>query len=345
MLINNKIKKKSLDIFISISFLKGLFLHLLAPLFGYYTFLKYKKISHSIKSLFLLCLYAIILGIFYKDGVSIGRSFQFLGITLFIQYLYIQKNRIDFKFIAKLLTALGLVVLIYDIIFFVPALQKPILGLKLLRFKGLLREYNFSAAVYLGCFYIFLSKRLYKLSMFSLLLVLTTGSRAGILAAIIAIFLYLINSKILNKTILVLVLLYPLFIFFTATRGINFQNKINNFSSKRVALQLAVLDIVKEKPLGVGYFRGRSYLAKYRETSKLPYQAEEPHNLLFQLFLEFGIFGFLFWIYLIFRTWISNKVNFYIPGIMIMFSFLNGTHEIIIYLMLIMNYRSSLKHE
>lgn len=329
-----KVKEKQQELICVSFFLKGLFLHALAPIMGFLTFLKVRKIHSYSYSLFGLVLYGFIFSLVKYDKESLIRLTQLLGLTLLFSYA-LQLKKINFEFIVRMILIFGVAVLLYDIYVGTNLIQKPIFGFRLPRYRGLLREYNFSAAAYLGALLLILKSKKYWFHLLAIGLIVSTGSRAALLSLIVLAAVVVIKNKYFHKAIILSTLLYPFFVLSTFYIPIETAKKISEFSSRRLAIQRATLEIVKEKPFGVGYFKGREELKKFKEKSQLRYKSLEPHNLIQQVIFEFGI-GSLVVLIPIFLSLFKYKGPLENIAVMcVMFSFLNGLHEIILYLSII----------
>jgi len=310
--------------------LKELKLHVLAPIFGFCSIAAVRKVNKLILPLMGLILIGLFQAAYLQNMTLLFRVAQLSGILLLFSYLSFEK--IDYLKFGYIVMTIGLLYLCLNLIVGSDVFQKPIFGVRLLRLKGMVGEYNFSAAAYLGCALIFLSfKKYYHLVVMLILLVLT-GSRAGILATFLApIFMLVEKSKYLKKTLLLLFLIYPLLVGTTSLLDQDLQVKINQISSKRLSIQRNIFHIIKEKPFGVGYFQGREILKNHKNMTELPYVSHEAHNLVFQVLFEFGIPGLLCLVTFIFM--LVNRLNVFYPvtTMLVMFSFLNGLHEIIFY--------------
>lgn len=330
-----RVKDKYKELLCVSFLLKGLFLHVLAPVFGYLQFIKNRRVHTFIYPLLGLIGYGIIHSLVNYSTESLVRLSQLLGLALLFSYGLENRAKIDFESIAKLILILGVGVLIYDIFIGTTLFQKPILGFRLPRYRGLLREYNFSAAAYLGALLLILKSKKYSFYLLALGLIISTGSRAALLSLIVLVAVVVIKNKYFHKAIILATLLYPLFVFSTFYMPNELLQRINNVSSKRLAIQRATFEILKEKPFGAGYFKGRKELEEYKKNSPHRYASLEPHNLIQQIIFEFGIgslillIPFIVWIYRL-QGLLGN-----LAVMCVMFSFLNGLHEMILYVLIV----------
>ena len=327
------------EVLISTFIFKGLYTHLLAPLMGFFYFVRERSLNQKIYPLLSLPIIGLILAIVNQDISSFIRVSQLTGILLFFNVLLYKE--VDYLLISKITLFCGLLCLSYDIFNGTDLLQESIPGITLPRYKGLTREYNFSAAAYVATFIILVFHKRYRLLILPILLVVSTGSRAGMLSLVLfPIFYFAEKHQKLAITLLMLVLLYPLLVL--STFSITTQSsassislkEINNISSKRLAIQRDVFRILKDYPLGVGYFRDREKLRPSMKLETRPYGSLDPHNLSLQILLEFGVVGYLGFLIFILINTPKMKIVYPTTTILFVFSFLNGLHEISLYLML-----------
>ncbi|MEE3078197.1 MAG: O-antigen ligase family protein [Bdellovibrionota bacterium] len=318
------------EIILSLVFLKGLYLHLLAPIIGIFNFFKFRKLTFEIKIFLFFTVYGYAQSLYYQDLYSMARFTQLIAIFSFFEYF--KNKKIDLEFVLKLVLTFSLVTLVYDLISGTDLYQTKIFNLKLPRYKGLIREYNYSALAYSGFYALSLRRRNFLFCLMFAVLIIFTGSRMGMVLVVFIPFLLIFKSQKFRKLLIISTLLYPLFIYGVNQLGVKEQRKINKLSSRRIAIQKEVLNLVYERPLGTGYFRGNKLLEKQKHKAELSFRAVEAHNLSLQVLFNFGVIGYLLLCYLTIRYMNYNKVSLELVAVSLSLIFLNGLHEMMLYL-------------
>jgi hypothetical protein len=326
--------------------LKGIKLHVLFPLLGFFSFIEDRKINKEIIPLVAMSLIGALLALFYKDMSSFYRVVQLTGIIFATNY--VMKKDIDIVKFADIALAASGLVLLYDLFQNQPLIHyyfdQPIP-----RYKGIIREYNFSGAVYFLLFYIYDSKKLRTKSILSLLLMLSTFSRG----AMVCVAVYPIVKLVLNLQPRVRYLAFygvaflPFIFISFKTLSPSFYDKIDRMSSFRISIQERALQELKDKPYGVGYFRGRAILLDAIHNEKPKFDAVEPHNVFVQVLYEFGFIGFILFLASLHMTVMKSRNSLAIIMGLMLFSNLNGLHELAFYMlvMIIPGYENKLNQE
>lgn len=334
MLTKIEYKKKWIELSMSLMVLKGIKLNIIYPLLGLISIYKDRKISKEIIPMLGLCVIGVILGLYYKDFTSIVRVIQLLGIVLAGNYLV--NNKIDVKVFARSVLTMSLLVLCYDLIRNEPLIHHYF-GQGIPRYKGIIREYNFSGALYFTLFVAFERLKLKKEVCLSLLLLFSTFSRGAMVClALYPIMMFLLNTVSKVKYIVLAgVVVAPFLVFSINSFNKPLYNKLDKLSSYRFSIQKRSFEEVVKKPIGVGYFRGREILHKAIKNEKVPFDASEPHNIFIQVIYEFGFLGFALFITSMFMF--LKRAREPLPLIMgvILFSNLNGLHELAFYTLVI----------
>ena len=180
------------------------------------------------------------------------------------------------------------------------------------------------------------------------LLLITTPSRGGFLAAIVFVLLYSGNkilpkiTKGLSYLLFLFVLSFPFWLYFLLKfLPLNYLIIVNRISANRIYLWQAYLKMFVDHPLGVGYFKGSINSLSYKLQSVhltngiLLYPNSEQHNIYLQILTEFGCWGYFLFSYLLCKLFKQgqNGRNLLI-SLMIIMLFLNFTNEFVFYLVL-----------
>lgn len=327
-------KKYIREIILALTVMKGIFGHLLLPLIGILGFLKNRTIDTRIKYLLGMFLIGMFLGLYFKSLESILRVCQLLGIILAANYLI--TARLKFLIFGKIILVTSVLVLVYDLIFVAPLIHTH-LGLNVYRYKGLLREYNFSAALYFCIFVIFERNNKKTLMLLTVVLILSTFSRGAMVPLILYYPLKLICTKFekIKLPLGVIIFTFPLWVQLVNHVDKNLYDYIDKVSSYRISIQRTVLNEVEKTPQGVGYFRGRAILEEYVKSKTVKFDAWEPHNVFVQVLFEFGYIGYLLIAMFTFLCLLRAKKPYICLSGMILFSNLNGLHELSFYLLML----------
>ena len=327
-----------------------LYFNVFAPMFGLIYILRYKKIYTCYIPIFIIIVINAIVCIFFAQVSSIFRLVQFALILFFSMYLTEILKKYDLFLVLKIILAFIIFTFLLEVLVDNNAGYRNFFGLRLLRYRGVLGEYNFTALLLVGIGLLFAVKKMYCYSALSFLSIVFTANRSFLISLSLFVFLFIISK--INKRIgvyfgylcIFLMFFYP-FIILEIDKVLNIDNKIliDKFSSLRYQLHVAYAHMGFENyGFGVGYFNGRNlilnseYLLHLNELEYMDWSLEQ-HNLFLQVFSEFGIIGYI--LFCGFLVYILNKAilvnyNLFIAFISLLASclFMNALHEIIIYI-------------
>ena len=135
-------------------------------------------------------------------------------------------------------------------------------------------------------------------------LLLATGSRSALLAAMSVFAIYFYQSNKSTRMLFGIISLFFVFLFFDSFSVIT-DRSISAFENQelggRLAAWLLIIDILRENYLfGVGR-AGYDFIAN----SQLGY-SPSPHNVFLEVFVYGGILGLILWFYLFYKLWVHS---------------------------------------
>jgi len=322
-------------------------LNVLAPLLGLFHFVTVRKIVKWSIPLGLLGFYSLLLGIWNGETTSIARSVQLILIFCFFNFLLYNTNRKMIIEATKLISISCFVIPFFEFIFLIDLpIPRTIFGFNFLRYDGIIGEPNFSAAVGLGAAVILFLDRKWKWAMPAAISLFFLVSRSSIMAVVIILTLILIYkismnlAKYVSLSILLMSAIWPIFIGVGSDYiSPKLEKKVNSMSSNRFTFQMSYWGVVKENPLGVGFFNSTKSLKEYSERNSPLHKYREPHHFFLHTLVDLGWVGFslsvLFLLLFFNRAFeIDSFATVVFVGFFSMFNFLNGLHDLMIYLMM-----------
>lgn len=354
----------SIKIFILIpfSFVKRInkyqvFLQLLAPVLGYMLFISDKDRLKILKSEYSLLLLLVTINLIpFLANPSLHYFFrltQLLGIYL-LGFCFISRitreNLLGFVRLVELLT---IILILCQLLFGEPLWTREVFDFNIIRLGGIIGEPNYSAALMFGVMAINIYYKEYRRALLDLALLITTLSRT----ALVVVFLYallcfvtvIFRKKLVGYFItfcLGLLLFYPYLLSpFNQMVDIDIRNKLNNITASRLIIASSYAERARLSFFGAGYFQFDNRIVPEMMSKNVRQlyniwsnkeKLKEQHSMIIQVFTDFGVFGHL--IFSVFILLIDRKaksVSSIIQltwfCIVMLFSFINGMNEIIIY--------------
>ena len=215
-----------------------LYFNVFAPMFGLIYILRYKKIYTCYIPIFIIIVINAIVCIFFAQVSSIFRLVQFALILFFSMYLTEILKKYDLFLVLKIILAFIIFTFLLEVLVDNNAGYRNFFGLRLLRHRGVLGEYNFTALLLVGIGLLFAVKKMYCYSALSFLSIVFTANRSFLVSLSLFVFLFIISK--INKRIgvyfgylcIFLMFFYP-FIILEIDKVLNIDNKIliDKFSS------------------------------------------------------------------------------------------------------------------
>ena len=324
--------------------IKRLFFHVMPLVIGIFNLRHFRTISSAAYPLIGMFIVSIIISMYMSSLDSFVRSFQFLLLVSFFDFVLRNITIEKIKLYIYSPAIVALIVLIYDLVVgnFIPA-SKNLFGFDITRrYWGVTNEPNFSAAalgiLFLLCMH--LNKK--KLATVYLLLCIPTMSRNIIIMLVVFTFFSFVYRYLaqflrgLSFAFVIFSILLPMTIGYIDDQIQDrplLQYKLSILTSERNDLYARYRYMFLENPMGVGLMNGKKLLAIPNKKYSF-YKHLEQHNLFVQILTEFGIVGFILWAFFITKMiLISTRINLvYLMSILSLYVFMNGIFDPLIYL-------------
>jgi len=331
-----------------------LYLNIIPPLVGLLFLLTFRKIEKTFYSLVLMLSLGIFVSSYHGDwkGVMrIGQVLCMIGFTCQVSnfskkdyILFLKSLLIIFTLVYGLEAALGL-----------ESYNRKILGFNTNRYSGPVGEVNYSAIILAGMTLLWLYFSKWKAFLFSFILLGFSNSRTALLMMVEGSFGISFSShrsikKVVgyfNKILLALLFLTPLIIYLVNVFAPHSTKaSLEVLSSGRFYLYVPYINMGLDNLLGIGYFRGWDNYHIFLEPMKelvdsiRGSQLNEQHNIFIQVFSEFGLIGYGFFIAFLYgifkRIQETNELErerrlSLFVALLLGYSLLNGLNDMIFY--------------
>jgi hypothetical protein len=336
-------------------FRKNYYFHLFMPLVGGIYYLIERKINKFYLPFYFLVIYGAFLSLIYKDLSSGIRCLQLFLLLGFSNYLLAFFKQEDFERLARIVIVTSAFYIIFEA-YFVGFIAFKDMGLNLNiilpRYLGIIGESNFTSVMLVGLSFFALVKKQKAYALLGIVSLFPLCSRVAIVMVLMGFFFILLQKYMRNHfnkflTIIFLCLFLSPLIFSGLELILTDDLKLllNKILSGRYVINLSYIEMLKDYPLGVGYFRSPTLFKYYSEVGSTlltdglihyGFFKYQPHNLLLQVLSEFGFIGYalFFWFnWRLLNLITLAKSNLGIPFIIILIGFttLNGLSEFILY--------------
>ena len=347
-----------MEILLALSVLKvplgiKLFLNIIPVLIGLFYIVKQRRVDRFIAPALIMIFLNMVLGIYLKDWMTLIRLGQLTCMLGFSYFICDWINEERLLLVCRYMIIISCITFILEIFFKGAVSAKHIaFNFYLPRFEGPMGESNFTAIIFAVCSMVFFHYKKWMFSGLSFILIVLCASRTS---AIMVLLFIIFNLMFLKRrdylryvagVMFFFMLISPFMIWLIERYAdLPIRSALERASAGRYYLQVAYVDMGIKNILGVGYFNGWNQFMEYL-TPYLPivdsirtHQNNEQHSIFIQVFSEFGVIGYLFFIWQILNVCkMIMKQNaellFLISVVFFGYCFLNGLSDFILYLVI-----------